>query len=260
MCKFGFSDVDMLCEVKEMRYERQVLMKQIGENGQKMIEAAKVVVIGAGGLGSQVLYHLAAAGVGEMTIIDSDVVELSNLNRQVIHWEKNIGQPKVLSAREKLQAFNSTIKIKVYNTRIDEENARELLSGNQVIVDCVDNVETRMLVNRWGMLLNIPIVEGGVQGMFGFVMNVRQTKPCLQCAWGEATSIPGPKPVVGAVAGIMGSLQALHCLKIITRNDQNCYSKLWVFDFDTLHLDAIDVQQAQDCPACSFVNQWHCQV
>lgn len=235
-----------------MRYERQVMMDEIGTSGQKHLESAKVAVVGAGGLGSAVLYYLAAAGIGEITVIDYDFVELSNLNRQIIHWEKDIGRAKVFSAKEKMEAYNSSLTIHAKSVRLNDENAEVLLDGHQVLIDCVDNVETRLIVNKWGNRLNIPIVEGGVQGYTGFVMNIKRHEACLCCIWGDLKNTSGTKPVLGAAAGIIGSLQAMQCIKILTVNDQDAYSKMWVFDFMSMNLQSIEVQRGVNCPICGM--------
>ncbi len=233
-----------------MRYARQILIPDFGEEGQERIVAAKAVVIGSGGLGSPVLYYLAAAGVGEITIIDDDAADMTNLNRQVLHWERDLGRMKAESAKEKLSSFNSGITYHTHTERVTEENAHMLLSGHDVIVDCVDNVHTRMTVNRTGMLLDIPVVEAGINAYTGFQMNIRRGDACLGCFWGNPAEPSGPVPVLGAVAGVIGSLQALQAVKIILGQDEGLYSKVWLSDLEAMSLDTLSVERDPDCPIC----------
>ncbi len=238
-------------EIISSRYYRQILIPQFGIEGQEKIGSSRVVVIGAGGLGSPVLIYLAAAGIGHITIIDFDSVDKTNLNRQVLHGEEDIGRIKVESAKESLERLNSTIEISIIPEKLTEENAEALLTNHDVIIDCVDNVQTRLLVNRWAVLLNIPLIEGGVEGFHGFVMRVRPESPCLGCLWGDTIPPQRPIAVLGSVAGIIGAFQATLCLKTLLRIDKEQeHYNLWVLDLLDMQMKGVPLEKNAMCPLC----------
>ncbi len=150
----------MLSEKEKIKYNRQIIDPTIGEEGQKKLKSSRVFVAGMGGLGCPASIYLAVAGVGKITIIDEDVVELSNLNRQILHWEKDIGRPKVESAFEKLKEINPYVEIEMIKGEITEENAVSLLKGHDAIVDAMDNFQTRFILNRTALELKIPFFHG----------------------------------------------------------------------------------------------------
>ncbi len=234
-----------------MRYHRQILMPQIGEEGQKKLTQARVAVIGTGGLGSAVLYYLAAAGVGTLSLFDSDTVELSNLNRQIIHWEQDIGRKKVASAAEKLSAFNTATIIHTYDVLLTRENANNFLQDHDVIVSCVDNKNTRFLLAQVGLELAIPVVEGGVEGLSGFQMNTKRDYACIGCLWGKEIQQAGELPIVGVIAGHIGTVQATQAIKIILNQHAHaCFGKLWTFNLDAMHFETFDIPRDPNCPIC----------
>ena len=155
-----------------MRYERQRMMKEIGDSGQEKLSKSTVAVVGCGGLGSPALTYLACAGIGKLIIIDCDEVSETNLNRQFLHGRKDIGRPKVVSAKEKLLDMNGEIEILAVHENLTPENVGRIIEGADVVVDCVDNIETRIFLGRECLKKNIPLVEAGVQGFYGWVMSV----------------------------------------------------------------------------------------
>jgi molybdopterin/thiamine biosynthesis adenylyltransferase len=157
----------MLSPEEQTRYDRQIMIHGFGEAGQEKLKNSKVVIAGAGGLGSPVSIYLAAAGIGYIRIIDRDVVELSNLNRQVLHWHKDIGRKKAESAAEKLKAMNPGITVEGLNIDINETNVEEVVKGFDVIVDAMDNLATRLLLNKAALKLKIPFVHGAIHGFEG---------------------------------------------------------------------------------------------
>jgi len=163
----------MLTKKELERYDRQIMLQGFGEEGQEKLKKATVFLAGAGGLGSPVAYYLAAAGIGTLIITDHDVVDLSNLNRQILHWEENIGKKKVDSAAAKLSKFNSGVKIIPVAKTIDESNVSELVGDADIIVDAMDNLPTRYLLNKTAMAKGIPFVPGAVYGSEGRVMTVQ---------------------------------------------------------------------------------------
>lgn len=230
-----------------MRYERQILINQIGEKGQDMLLKSKVVVIGAGGLASPVLTYLACAGVGSITIVDYDTVSKSNLNRQFLYKEKEIGKQKAEIAQEVLIGINSNIKIKKISEKVDENNINRIIDGADVVIDCVDNVETRLIVNRACLQMNIPLVEGGVNGFYGFVISIGREYACLECLGYENTRMKKPSPALGAVVGVIGSLQAVECIKILLGLDGVLYGKMLNYDGLNGSFETIEIQKSDLC-------------
>lgn len=231
-----------------MRYERQLLMPQIGPEGQKKLEQSTVTVIGSGGLGSPVLTYLTCAGVGTIRIIDCDVVSESNLNRQFLHNTGDIGRQKVLSAEEKLTLLNPNVNIVVINKRLESDNAKEILSGSDVVVDCVDNIATRTTVAKACIELDIPLVEGGVCGFYGYVIVIGKNYPCLSCLGYDKVKQKTPVPVLGVTAGVIGCMQANECFKLLLEIGNPLYGRMLNYDGLSGTWDEIHVEKAEECP------------
>ena len=209
------------------RYSRQIFMEEIGVEGQRKINAAKVLVIGAGGLGSPVIQYLAAAGVGTLAVADFDVLEIHNLNRQIIHQEKNVGKPKVTSASEFVSALNSAINFIPINTKITSENIQQILSPYDIVVDCSDNFKTRYLVNDACVLLDKILVYGSILSFEGqlAVFNYKGSKN-LRDLFPEPPNnenLPDCDSlgVLGPLPGIIGSMMAMQTLQIICELEVN---------------------------------------
>ncbi|MBE5780881.1 MAG: HesA/MoeB/ThiF family protein [Clostridiales bacterium] len=241
----------MLTEQDRQRYMRQIVMKGIGEEGQQKLKDSKVLVIGAGGLGSPVLFYLAAAGIGEIGIVDNDTVSLSNLNRQILHTDDDIDVPKVESAVNKLQKLNYDTKYNVMQLYLDEGNMEEILSQYDLVVDCVDNNETRYLINHYAVKLGIPLVEGGVRGLEGYILPILPGKtPCYRCVYPEKTNnAPGPIPILGGTAGAVGSMQAVVAVRMLLGQSVPA-GKLTFFQFAGLTSYQMEVFRDPDCPDC----------
>ncbi len=235
-----------------MRYERQILMKQMGETGQKVLANSKVFVIGSGGLASPVLTYLACAGVGTVTLIDYDTITDSNFNRQFLYQEKDIGKSKVEVAYEVLSALNPEITFKPIYKKLDKANIIEMIKDEDVIIDCVDNVETRMLVNRACLQLNIPLVEGGVNGFYGFVFAIKKEFACLECIGYGNTKLKPPTAALGAVVGVIGSLQAVECIKILLGLKDVLYGKMLNYDGLSGSFETVEIQKNNMCEAHLF--------
>lgn len=232
-----------------MRYERQILVKQIGMNGQEKLAQSKVVVIGAGGLASPVLTYLTCAGVGEITVIDYDTVSISNLNRQFLYGENDINKVKVQHAKEVLSHNNSGIIIHPIQEKLTEDNAIKLIEGADVVIDCVDNVPTRIIVNRACLQMDIPLVEGGISGFYGFVTAVRREGPCLECIGYDKTKLKPPVPALGAVVGVIGSLQVVECIKILLGQKEVLYGKMLNYDGLSGSFETIELKKNEECQA-----------
>lgn len=226
------------------RYSRQIFIEEIGISGQRKIQNAKVLVIGAGGLGSPVIQYLAAAGMGTIAVVDFDLVELHNLNRQVVHFEKNVGISKVESASEFIKNFNSQVKFIPIYKKIDESNAQKLISNYDIIVDGSDNFTSRYIINDACVAINKPLVYGSIFSFEGqlAVFNFKGSKN-LRDLFPEAPN-PDDVPncdrngVLGPLPGIIGTMMAMQVLKIITGLSVDT-NQLTIFD--TLHWNFIKV-------------------
>ena len=229
---------------EESRYSRQILLPQIGEQ----LAESTAAVIGCGGLGAPVLTSLALAGVGKLRLIDHDRIGLSNLNRQFLYEESELDKEKCERAADFLRRRNSGIVLETVCERLTEENAGRLLSGVDVIVDCVDRVETRRHAGRAARRLSVPLVEGGVHGFYGFVLSVLPGKSaCLECVTAQEAEERGPVPAVGAVAGVIGSLQAVECMKILLGLPHVLYGRMLQYDGLYGEFTEVPVHVRPDC-------------
>ena len=222
------------------RYARHISLPDVGVEGQQKIDESKVLVIGAGGLASPVLLYLAAAGVGEIGIIDDDIVDLSNLQRQIIHSEAEIGKLKVESAKQRIASINSSVKITTWNVRLTPDNAQDICSNWDLIIDGTDNIPTRYLVDDICMIIGIPWVYGSIYRFEGQVSVFNyQDGPCYRDLFPEpppANLIPSCADggVFGVLPGIIGSLQATEAIKIILNRGQILTGKLLVYDAEAM--------------------------
>ncbi len=238
----------MITPAERKRYGRQILM--IGEEGQEKLKSACILVAGAGGLGTVIALYLAAAGVGHLRIVDCDTVDMSNLNRQILHWSGDVGRRKTDSAKEKLAALNPLIRIEELSCRIDEENVGELTRGCGVIVDAMDNFPTRYLLNKTAVGLRIPFVHGAVRGLFGQVTTVIPGEtPCLSCLFPAA---PPPElfPIIGATCGVIGSIEASEAIKLLTGQGKPLAGRLLLWDGAAGGTDSLAIERNPCCPVC----------
>lgn len=226
------------------RYNRHIILPEIGSEGQKKLNAAKVLVVGAGGLGSPVLIYLAAAGVGELGIVDDDVVSLSNLQRQILYKVTELNKPKVEMAKAALQANNPELIVKTFQTRFSRENAIELAAGYDVIVDCTDNYASRYLIDETSKALGIPMVYGSISKFAGqaSVFNYKGSKS-YKDLFPEAPKVDENDPsrlgVLGVLPGIIGSIQANETIKIILDFEGVLSNKLLLFNSVSLTFNKV---------------------
>ncbi len=239
------------------RYSRHLILKEIGVRGQKKLLAARVLVIGAGGLGSPAAMYLAAAGVGMIGIIDDDVVDLSNLQRQIIHGTGNVGMPKVESAAETVTSINPDVTVKPYHIRVSAGNIAELIAGYDVIVDAADNFSTKFLINDACVLAGKPYIYGGALRFEGQLMTyVPGRGPCYRCIFRDmpaAGEVPSCKEagVLGAVVGVIGSMQAVEAVKLILGVGKPLTARLMTFDALAMTCRAVPLPEREpDCPVC----------
>jgi molybdopterin/thiamine biosynthesis adenylyltransferase len=239
------------------RYSRHILIPEIGESGQRALLEARVLLLGAGGLGSPTALYLAAAGVGTIGIVDNDVVDLSNLQRQVIHNTQRIGVPKVDSAEETIKALNPDVEVVKYQTRLDASNIMEIITGWDIIVDGVDNFPTRYLLNDASVRLQIPVVSASILGFDGQLSVFKPYDgPCYRCLFpvpppAELAPSCGANGVLGVLPGTMGLLQATEVVKLIVGAGDPAIGRLLLYDALAATLTEVKVRRDPACPVCS---------
>jgi molybdopterin-synthase adenylyltransferase len=245
-----------LSDAELERYSRQLVLPEFSEAAQLALRGASVLVVGAGALGSPVAAYLAGAGVGRLGIVDADAVELSNLHRQHLHFTPDVGVPKAHSAATKLGFLNPEIVVEPYQVRLDEANAAGLAEGHDLVVDCSDSFATRYAVNAACCAAGVPLVEGGVIGTSGLVMAIRPGETaCYRCAFPEPPA-PGAVPtcaeagVLGPVAGVIGSLQALEALKLLAGVGEVLTDAFLQADLATHAFIRVAVSRRDDCRDC----------
>jgi len=238
------------------RYSRHFILPEVGEAGQAKLLDAKVLLIGAGGLGSPTAFYLAAAGVGTIGIVDHDVVDMSNLQRQILHTNDRVGKPKVESARETLRALNPDIKVVGYQERVSSENVMRLFADYDVIVDGCDNFPTRYLVNDACVMLNKPNVHGSIFQFEGQASVFYPGKgPCYRCLFPEPPP-PGAAPscqeagVLGVLPGLIGCVQALETIKIILGVGKPLIGRMMYFDTLSMEVRIHKLRKDPSCPMC----------
>ena len=249
-------DVAALSNDEILRYSRHLIMPEVGMEGQQKLKAARVLCIGAGGLGSPLALYLAAAGVGTMGIVDFDVVDYTNLQRQIIHTTADVGRPKLDSAAEKLKAINPFLNLKTFNTRLSSDNALELFRDFDIVADGTDNFPTRYLVNDACVLTGKPNVYGSIFRFEGQA-SVFATKdgPCYRCLYPEPPP-PGLVPscaeggVLGILPGLVGVMQATEAIKLILGAGEPLIGRLLLIDALGMKVRELKLRKNPDCPAC----------
>ena len=240
-----------------LRYNRQIMLPQFDIAGQEKLIAAKVLVMGVGGLGSPVAIYLAAAGVGHITLVDDDVVELSNLQRQIAHGTSDIGKAKVESARETLYDINPLVQVETINKRLKETELNNVIANCSLVLDCSDNFATRFAVNRCCVNNKVPLVSGAAIGMDGqvAVFDSRQgNKPCYRCLYkeeGDELDLNCSRNgVMAPLVGIVGSVQAMEAIKVIAELGEPLVGKLLVLDGMNMQWRNLRLPKDPDCPVC----------
>ncbi len=231
------------------RYRRQIAIPGFGIEAQKKLSRARVAILGLGGLGSAVSIYLTVAGVGHLKVIDRDKIEKNNLNRQILYTEEDLGKWKAEVAEKKLKEMNSDIEVEGLREEINEDNIRELIRDADVVVDCLDNFETRFLVNRAVVELNKPFFHGACRAFYGQVMTIiPRVTPCLRCIFPE--SIPKDRSIIGVTAGLVGLIEATEVIKYLTGTGECLYGKILIYDATRMSFDIIEVDRNPDCEVC----------
>ncbi|SFS95936.1 Molybdopterin or thiamine biosynthesis adenylyltransferase [Sulfitobacter marinus] len=248
-------------ETELNRYARHIVLREVGGSGQKALKNAKVLVVGAGGLGAPVLQYLAAAGVGTIGVIDDDVVENANLQRQVIHTDENIGMAKVFSAQMALEAQNPFVTIRPYHRRLDDEIAETLISDYDIVLDGTDNFETRYLVNRACVAAGVPLISGALSQWEGqlSVFDPARGAPCYQCVFPQAPAAHlapscAQAGVIGPLPGVIGSMMAVEAIKVITGAGAPLRGQMVIYDALYGENRVIGVSKRDDCTICGDIS------
>src|SRR5687768_12496940 len=250
------SDATELTREELIRYSRHILLPQVGEEGQRVLKQSRVLLVGAGGLGSPVALYLAAAGVGTLGLVDFDSVDLSNLQRQILHGSSGIGSPKIDSARDRLRDINPNVHVEAYETRFTSGNALDIARGYDLIIDGTDNFATRYLVNDTSVLLGIPNVYGSVYRFEGQASVFGAPNgPCYRCLFREPPPpnlIPScaEAGVLGVVPGLVGTIQATEAIKILLGIGETLVGKLLLIDAMTMAFRTLEIRPDPECPAC----------
>ncbi|MSQ12785.1 MAG: molybdopterin-synthase adenylyltransferase MoeB [Dehalococcoidia bacterium] len=237
------------------RYSRHIIMASVGSKGQRKLLQSKVLIIGAGGLGSPSAVYLTLAGVGTVGIVDFDTVDISNLQRQILHHDSDVGRPKVVSARETLKSFNPDVNVVTHETRLTSENAMEIISQYDVVVNGADNFPARYLVNDACYLLGKPLVDGSILIFDGQATVFMPGKGCYRCLFPEPPP-PGAVPncaeagVLGALTGLVGSIQATETLKLLMGIGEPLVSRLLLIDGLAMDFRSVKLRRNVKCPLC----------
>lgn len=246
---FDFSEEELV------RYSRHILLQDVGVEGQEKIKEAKVLVVGAGGLGAPVALYLAAAGVGTIGIIDGDVVDLSNLQRQVIHFTKDVDVPKVISAKEKMLAINPNVKVNAIQDLLMANNALDIIKDYDFIIDGTDNFPVKFLINDACVMAGKPFSHGGILRFEGQTFTHVPGSACYRCVFGtppppNAVPTCSQAGVLGAIAGMLGTIQAAETLKYITGVGELLTDKLLTFNAKTMDFRKTNIRHNHRCKLC----------
>ncbi|MDH2997483.1 molybdopterin-synthase adenylyltransferase MoeB [Pasteurellaceae bacterium LFhippo2] len=244
-----------LTDHETLRYNRQIILKSVDFDGQEKLKVSRVLIVGAGGLGCAASQYLASAGVGHLTLVDFDTVSLSNLQRQILHTDQNIGQPKVESAKQSLNQINPNIEINTINAMLDEEAWKELIPKYDVIVDCTDNVDIRNQLNLQCFQQKRPLVSGSAIRFEGqiSVFTYQQDEPCYQCLsqlFGQNVLSCVEAGVIAPIVGVIGSLQALETIKVLLNIGKTLSGKLLIIDGLNFSVREMKLPKQKNCVVC----------
>jgi molybdopterin/thiamine biosynthesis adenylyltransferase len=241
-----------------LRYNRQIIISDIGEEGQQKLKQAKVFVAGIGGLGSISSYYLAAAGIGLLRIIDKDKVDYSNLNRQIIHWTSDINEWKAVSGSRKLRNLNPHCTIEAVQAEITAQNCAELVGDCSIIVDALDNMKTRRFLNALSVAKKIPYVYGGVHQLDGLATTfIPEVTPCLECVFPDDSAELGSSPpgILGPVPGVIACIQSIEATKLILGRGEPLKGRLLYFCGDDMTFREFKILKNPECPICGRENR-----
>ncbi|MEM6159880.1 molybdopterin-synthase adenylyltransferase MoeB [Erwinia sp. P6884] len=244
-----------LSDEEILRYNRQIVLRGFDFEGQEQLKASRALIVGLGGLGCAASPYLASAGTGHLTLLDFDQVSLSNLQRQTLHGDAQLGVPKVESARQRLSAINPHITLQAINAQLDDEALSALVAGHDVVLDCTDNVATREQLNRLCFAHKTPLVSGAAIRMEGqiSVFSWQEAQPCYRCIsrlFGDATLSCVEAGVMAPLVGVIGSLQAMEAIRVLTHYGSSVAGKLLIYDAMTLQFREMKVGKDPACEVC----------
>lgn len=241
----------MLTQSDLIRYGRQILYPGFGDEGQAKLKQSHVVVAGLGGLGSTASLYLACAGVGRITIVDCDFVELSNLNRQILHWEEDLGEKKPFSAAQKIAKLNPSIEVTPIFERITEDNIRDIIKGAHTVVDGTDNFETRFILNSACIAERIPFIHAGIHGLVSEITTIVPGEtPCLACIFPDFPKRQGTVPVFGVTPALIAILQVTETIKLIAGFGNLLAGKMLYIDIERMEFNFVDLTKRPNCKVC----------
>ena len=237
------------------RYDRQMLIEGFGREGQERLRRAKVVVAGAGGLGCVISIYLAAAGVGKIRLVDHDRVEFTDLNRQILYTDKDVGRRKVDSAKERLESLNPEVTVEAVDQTITEDSVLELVGGYDLIVDAMDNFAARYILNKAAIDNDIPLFHGAIHGFEGRATTIIPGRTaCLRCLYRRVPSL-GTTPVIGVAAAVIGSIQATEVIKYIVGIGELLTNRLLIYDGLGLECMELELKRHPDCEECRHIRE-----
>lgn len=242
-----------------LRYSRQIMLPEIDIEGQQKLAEARVLIIGIGGLGSSASIYLTSAGVGELTLVDFDSVDLSNLQRQIVHSTADIGRAKVDSAREHLLTINPETEINIINQQLNDETLNEQIKRSNIVLDCSDNFQTRFAINQSCVKHKIPLVSAAAirfEAQISVFDSRLDSSPCYRCLYNEESNIEQNCTANGVIApllGVIGSMQALEAMKLITSIGETLTGRLLLFDAMSMEWHSAVLNKDPECPVCSNV-------
>jgi molybdopterin/thiamine biosynthesis adenylyltransferase len=241
----------MLSQDELVRYQRQLIIPDFGEEGQSKLKDASAIIIGVGGLGCSSAIYLTAAGVGHITIVDFDTVELSDLNRQILYGQDDIGEKKVVAAGRRLKKLNSSIEINPVFSEIKEDNVLKIISGAKVVLDGTDNLASRLILNSACVKLKIPFIVGGVSRLRGMVTTIIPgTTPCLACFQPEGLRGLG---VLGVIPAVIANIQTLEAIKLLVGHKPALAGSLLLFNGDEMKFRNYQIHRNESCQVCSVI-------
>ncbi|MFT7681152.1 MAG: molybdopterin synthase sulfurylase MoeB [Moritella dasanensis] len=246
---------DILSSQEELRYNRQIVLRHFDFDGQEALKQANVLIIGAGGLGCASSQYLASSGIGKMTLVDFDHIELSNLQRQLLHRDSRIGEFKSLSAKHELEQINPHCKVQAITTKLSEDEMVKLIELHDIVLDCTDNVDTREQINRACFALRTPLVSGAAIRMEGqiSVFTYADNEPCYQCLsqlFGSGTLSCVESGIMAPMVGIIGAMQAMEAIKVIANFGQPLTGKVLIVDGLTLSFQTMKLPKLPTCSVC----------
>ena len=240
-----------LTEADLIRYQRQILYPDFGQEGQKKLKSSHVVVAGLGGLGCSASLYLACAGVGNISIVDCDVVDPSNFNRQILHWQEDLGEKKAVSAARKLTKVNPSVRFTTHVEKITENNVNEIIRGAEAVIDGLDNFRTRFILNSACVAERVPLVHGGVHALLGEITTIIPGRtPCLACIFPVVPERQSMIPVFGVTPAFVASLQVTEAIKLITGFGNLLACKMLYVDAEKMAFRLVNLTKQASCMVC----------